>query len=63
MGSSAERNLGICLVQVRADVDALLDDWKVLVEWKTIDGSARQLQNLQPVLLSLSHQKEYHEQL
>lgn len=31
-GSSAERNLGICVVQARADVDALLDDREVLVK-------------------------------
>lgn len=49
---------GVGLVQVGADGDALLDDREVLVEREAVDGSVRQLQQLQPVLLSLSHQKK-----
>lgn len=49
---------GVCLVQVGADVDALLDDREVLVKREAVDGSVRQLQQLQPVLLSLSHRKK-----
>lgn len=53
----------VCLVQVGADVHALLDDGEVLVKREAVDGSARQLQQLQPVLCSLRHQRKNKKQL